>query len=425
MATETRLAAAARPADESGGTSRWFWRYFYGSTVSRVGDTVTLVALPLAAVGLAHATSLEVGVLAAAELAGWIAIGLPAGALVQRLPLRGTQIAMDLLRAALLLSIPLAWWLTGRLSMAQLIPVVLVNGFAGVVFDVGNSTMMPFLVSRQELTRRNSLTSASQAATQLVGPSLGGVLVQAMGAAGTLVVDVASYVVSAAVLSRVPRPPRHRPAEDEPHTTVRASVRVGWNYVVEHPILRPAMLDAAALNFVCGAITTLTPLFLVRTLGLHAAAIGLIYASEGLGSLIGATLTPRLSARIGSARSALLAAALFPMTTALLPLATSRVGTLVFAAGNAMFAMTVVVSSIVFRTHRHAETPGELLPRVMATVRFVSWGVNPLGALAAGVVATVTSPREALWWTAAAALLPALILTASPVRSRRDLENPI
>ena len=429
MATDAviRRADGDETAPGSAPTARWFWRYWIGGTVSRVGDTVTLVALPLAAVGLAHATSFEVGVLAAAELAGWIAIGLPAGVLVQRLPLRGTQIAMDLLRAALLASVPLVWWLTGRLSVLQLILVVLVNGFASVVFDVGNSTMMPFLVSKEELTRRNSLTSASEAGTQLAGPSLGGVLVQATGAAGTLVVDVASYVVSAVVLSRVPRPPRETrdarrdPAAGAAQTSVRASIRAGWNHVVDHPILRPAMLDAAAINFVCGAITTLTPLFLVRTLGLHAAAVGLLYASEGVGSLIGAALTPRIAGRIGSARAALVAALVLPLTVALLPLAGNGAGTLLFALGNAAFAGAVVVSSIVFRTHRHTETPGELLPRVMATVRFVSWGVNPLGALAAGAVATWTSAREALWWTAAAALLPAAILLTSPVRGRRDL----
>jgi MFS family permease len=401
--------------------ARWFWRYWIGGTVSRVGDTVTLVALPLAAVGLAHATSFEVGVLAAAQLLGWIFIGLPAGVLVQRLPLRGSQIAMDLLRAALLLSIPLVWWLTGRLGVTQLILVVTVNGFASVVFDVGNSTMMPFLVSKEELTRRNSLTSAAEAGTQLAGPSLGGLLVQAAGAAGTLVVDVVSYVVSAVVLSRVPRPPRQGQPADRARASVRESIRVGWHHVVGHPILRPAMLDAAAINFVCGAITTLTPLFLVRTLGLHAAAVGLLYASEGVGSLIGAALTPRIATRIGSARAALVAALLLPLTVALLPLATDGAGTLLFALGDATFAVAVVVSSIVFRTHRHTETPADLLPRVMATVRFVSWGVNPLGALAAGAVATWAGPRETLWWTSAAALVPAVILLASPVRTRRDL----
>lgn len=98
------------------------------------------------------------------------------------------------------------------------------------------------------------------------------------------------------------------------------------------------MLDAAAINFVCGAITTLTPLFLVRTLGLHAAAVGLLYASEGVGSLIGAALTPRIAARIGSARAALVAALVLPLTVALLPLAGKGAGTLLFALGNAAFA---------------------------------------------------------------------------------------
>ncbi|WP_344662273.1 MFS transporter [Catenulispora subtropica] len=409
-------AAQAPPAS----VHSWFWRYWAGSSISRVGSAVTTVALPLAALGLAHASSFAVGAVTAASFAAWALIGLPAGVLVGRLPLRETQIAMDLVRAAALASVPVAWWVAS-VTVTQLVVVALVVGLASVVFDVGNSTMLPFLVGKEELTARNSLTSATEAVTTLAGPSLGGALVQAVGAAVSIVVDVFSYLISAFLLRDVPRPPRVAPADGPDRRTIRASIREGWQYLMREPIQRANLWYATAINFVCGALTALTPLFLVRTLSLTPAAVGAVMATEGVGSLLGASLTPRLTRRVGTGRAVVGAALALPLSCALLPIAGHGWGVAAFILGNAAFAATVVVASIVARTYRQVATPTELLPRVMATVRFVSWGVIPLGALAAGAVASWDGPRVALWGSAVAALAVPVAVLASPIRTRRDL----
>ncbi|MEZ0112901.1 MFS family permease [Catenulispora sp. EB89] len=413
-------SAAPPPSAPPDATRSWFWRYFAGSTVSRVGTAVTTVALPLTALAAAHATSFEVGAVAAAGYAAWAVVGLPAGVLVGRLPLRGTQVAMDLVRALALASVPLAWWF-GSVTVTQLVVVALVVGVASVIFDVGNATMLPFLVDKEELTARNSLTSGAEAVTTLAGPSLGGALVQAVGAAVAIVVDVVSYLISALLLWNVPRPPKVVADPGAVRVTVRASIREGWHFLIREPVQRANLWIATSMNFICGALMALTPLFLVRTLGLGAAWVGAMMAAEGLGSLLGASLTPRLTRRIGTGRALLLASLALPFGYALMPLAGHGWAAGVFALGNAAFAGTVVVASIVTRTYRQIATPTALLPRVMATVRFVSWGVIPVGALAAGTVASWYGPRAALWWTAAATLaVPAVVLT-SPIRARRDI----
>lgn len=420
-ATATSPAPSASSAPETHPHS-WFWRYWAGSTVSRVGTAVTTVALPLAALGLAHASSFEVGAVTAAGFAAWAIIGLPAGVLVGRLPPRGTQIAMDLVRAAALASVPVAWWVAS-VTVAQLVAVALVVGLASVVFDVGSATMLPFLVGKEELTARNSLTSASEAVTTLAGPSLGGALVQAVGAATGILVDVLSYLLSAFLLRNVPRPPRPEPA-NAAGTTVRASIREGWQFLMREPVQRANLWEATAVNFACGALLALTPLFLVRTLHLSAAPVGAVMATEGIGSLLGATLTPRLTRRIGTGRAMVCASIALPPAAALMPAAGPGWGVAVFILGNAAFAGAVVVTSIVARTYRQIATPTELLPRVAATVRFVSWGVIPVGALAAGTVASWDSPRTALWCTAVATLAVPAVILASPIRTRRDIAEP-
>ncbi|WP_033347474.1 MFS transporter [Kitasatospora aureofaciens] len=427
MTTETVDATAdpARPGRRGGGGSGGargataFWRYWTASTVSRLGDQVTTVALPLIAVVTLHASAFEVGLITGTAYLAWLVIGLPAGVLVQRLPLRGTQVAMDLVRAAAVASIPLAAAL-GVLGLPQLVVVALLVGFASVLFDVGNSTFLPTVVPKEQLTARNSLVSGSIAATDLAGPSLGGVLVQLVGGAASMLLDSVSYVVSAALLGSLPQAgqPAARPSGG---AGMREQIREGWRFVARHPVIRPCVADATAVNFVCGGLMTLTPVFLVRTLDAPAAAVGALMATGGLGSLLGAAATPRLVSRFGGGPSLRRAAAVSTVFALLLPLAGSGWGTLVFALGNAGFSAGVVVTSIVTRTHRQTHTPPELLSRVMATVRFVSWGAIPVGALAAGAAAAAWGPRTALLLVAIVSVASPAILLASPVRRMREL----
>ncbi|WP_308307223.1 MFS transporter [Streptomyces sp. ISL-10] len=395
-----------------------FWRYWTASTASSIGDAVTTVALPLVAIETLHATPFEVSLLPAARFIAWLVIGLPAGVIVQRLPLRGAQIAMDLIRAAAVAWVPVAA-LLGILHLWQLIVVTLVIGLAGVVFDVGNASFLPSIVSKEELTARNSLLSGSSAVTQLGGPSLGGVLVQFCGAAASLLVDAVSYLVSAVTLWTMPRP-RERQAAGAAGSTW-SLIKEGWRYVTRHKVIGPCVVAATLVNFVCGALIALTPVFLVRTLGAPVSLVGVLFATEGLGSLLGAALTTRLADRFGSARAIRWATLLSATAVVLLPLSFAGPGLILFGLGNATFTVGVVVLSILTRTHRQSVTPPELLPRVMATVRFISWGAVPIGALVAGTVATWAGAREALWLVSAIAFLTPLALWTSSVRRLRTL----
>ena len=398
-----------------------FWRFWAAGTVSGVGSAVTTVALPLIAVTTLHASAWQVSLITAATYAAWILIGLPAGVIVARLPLRRTQVVTDLIRAAAIGSIPAAWWL-GHLTLAHLVVAALAVSLSTVIFDVGNATFITSVVGKDELTSRNSLVSATHSVTDLTGPSLGGVLVQFAGAVPTLCLDAISYLVSAVLLKGLPRG-EVRQVEAGPPITVQ--IREGWHFVVRHPVIRPCMLVATSGNFVCGALMALTPVYLVRQLGASPGLVGVLIATEGVGSLVGATLNPGFVARWGTARAIILAetgAALFAL---LIPAGSGGWALGLFAVGNAGFATGVVITSINTRTHRQVASPPELLSRVVATVRFISWGVIPLGALAAGALASLTSPRTSLWVFCLFNLVSPLILWTSSVRGRRDLTDQV
>lgn len=401
--------------------ARAFWTYWSASATSSVGSAVGAVALPLTALLALDATAFEMGLIAAAAYCAWLVIGLPAGVITQRLPLRRLQVGMDLARAVAVASIPVAWWLD-VLTIAQLVAVALVTSFASVLFDVANSTFLPSVVPKEQLTARNSFMSGTHAASQLGGPSLGGVCVQIFGAVPTLLVDAASYVASAILLGRLPDRTVATPDRSD-RPPMRAMIREGWDYVTRHPIMGPCMWDATATNFVCGGQMALFALYLVRDLGAPAGLVGFLLAAEGIGSLVGAALVPSVVRTVGSARACLVAGFVSVGGAFLIPVGTGALGYAMFAIGTVVFAGGVVVLSTATRTYRQIASPPHMLSRVMATVRFVSWGAIPLGGLAAGVLGTWLGARDALFVLAALTLLSPLILIASPVRHLRDLPD--
>ncbi|WP_328382157.1 MFS transporter [Micromonospora zamorensis] len=394
-----------------------FWRWWGASTTSHLGSAIGGVALPLTALTVLDASALEMGLITAAGYLAYLLISLPAGVIVQRVPLRGTQVALDLIRALAIASVPLAWWFDA-LTVVQLIVVALVVSFANVLFDVANQTFLPEIVPAAQLQARNSLNSGTYAATQLGGPSLGGLAVQLLGAVPTLFVDAVSYLISAVLLRTLPARRLLRPAERPPMVTM---IREGWHFVLRHPIIGPSMWDATATNFVCGGMLALFPYYLVRELHASPLMVGLLLAADGLGTLVGAALTTRFTDRVGTARGLVIAAVVGVAGALVIPLGSGTAAYLAFAVGNLVFAGSSVVLSVTTRTYRMLTSPPDLLSRVIATVKFVSWGAIPLGSLLAGLLAGPLGARTTLLIFGALTVLSPVIYLSTPIRRMRDL----
>jgi MFS family permease len=417
------VSTVAEPADATaitpGAANRIFWQFWTASTVSTWGTSVTAVAMPVIALTVLHASAFEASLLPAASFTAWLLIGLPAGALVQRYPLRVTQVTMDLVRAATIASIPVGYALD-LLSVAHLVIVALVVSFADVVFSVGNSTFLPRIVPKPELIRRNSIFSGTNSISQFGAPALAGVLIAAIGPIVSMMVDAFSYLLSSILLGRLPNP------GTQPHKARRLivqEIKEGIAFVWRHPVMRPCVLAATVLNFGCGALMALLPVFVIR--GAHAspALVGPVLATEGIGALLGAVLVGWLVKRSGSARTAIAGLSVATIGAILLPLAQGPVALVIFGTGNLVCAAGVVMFSVVTRTHRQGDTPPEMLSRVMATVRFISWGAIPFGAVAGGLLGTWFAVAAALLLVTAAMIGSLLVAVLSPVRGRRSLES--
>jgi MFS family permease len=401
-------------------TSGTFWKYWTALTVSTTGSGVSVVAIPLLALIVLHASNLQMGLLAAASYVGTVLIGLPSGVIAQQFPLRFLQVSLDGVRAVAMLSVPLAAWL-GFLSVPFLLVVAFLAGLAGNLYDVANMSYLPRLVRKEELAARNGLLSGTISATELTGQALGGVLVQIVGAPFSILLDAATYVFSAIVLGQIPV--AGRAAQPATRTLFARQIAVGVKYVLRHPVMRPSVIAAAALSFAGGAILAAAPPFLVRTLGLPPGWVGVVLALEGVGALAGAAVCGKLIRRYGSARALVLASATGALLSLAMPLATTSAAVVIFGVGLALLNVSVTIFSIVTRTHRQAISPPDLLSRVMASVRFISWSMIPVGGLVAGSIAQVWGPRAGLAVATVAALIAPVAVLSSRIRTLREMTD--
>jgi MFS family permease len=372
-----------------------FARLWLGGTVSYFGTAVTAVALPLVALLTLHATTFEVGILSASGYISWLLFGLHAGVWVERHVRRPLLVACDLTRAAALVSVPVLAAFR-MLTLVQLIVVALVVGIGTVFFDIASQTYLPSIVERDVLLSGNSKLQASVAVAQTAGPAMGGGIVQLVGAPAALLVNVASYLVSARCLLAI----THRetpPAQAESRPVLR-QIWDGLAFTVRDPVMRALLVVAASVNLLSAAFdTTLLIPFLVRTLHVPPGLVGVLLAVGGVGGVLGAAAGARFAAKLGFARALLAAALAVPIFSPLVPAAVPGAGLLLAAVGLLARDASVATLSLLIRTYRQVSAPPELLARVTATYRFLAWGVLPIGAFAGGLLGQGLGNRAALW----------------------------
>jgi MFS family permease len=394
-----------------------FRRFWYAQTISLLGDQVTLIAVPLTAVLVLDANASQMGYLVAAELTPNLLFALHAGAWVDRRGRRRqTMIATDLARAALIATVPLAYAFDA-LTMHQLYAVAFAAGTMTVLFSVSYASLFVAVVERDHYVPASSWLAGSRAFSFVAGPSLGGLLVQALKAPFALIVDAVSFLFSALFLGTIS--PEEPPTEE----AERGHVRAGMSYVLRNPTMRASLLATATINLFNFVFWALFILYAVRSLGVSAGTLGLVLGAGAVGGLIGSMITTRLSRRIGIGPAFLLGSILFPVPLVLVPLADGPMWLILamlflaeFGSGLGVMILDISAASIFA-----ALVPPRLRSRVSGAYTVVNYGVRPVGSLIGGFLGTAIGLRPALWIASVGAILGFLWLLPSPIPKMREL----
>jgi MFS family permease len=400
-----------------------FLKLWTGETVSLLGSQVSLLAIPLAAISILHASNFEVGLLASVETVPFLLVGLPAGVWVDRWPKRPVLIGGDIGRAIALASIPLAYAL-GWLSIWQLYAVAFTTGVLTVLFDVAYQSYLPSLVGREHLVDGNAKLEISQSVAQVGGPGLAGELIHLLRAPTAVAVDAASFLASAVGIASIRQPePRRTAVPRHQRAGMKSEIGEGLRYVVGHPVLRRIAGGTSTSNLFHTLTGTVLLLFMVRTLHFGAGTIGLVFLLGNLGVLLGAMLAGPLGRRFGIGPVCCAALVVGGLGHVLIPLATRSDGFPILVVSWFVIAASVPVYNVNQVSLRQSICPERLLGRMNATMRFLVWGTMPIGGLLAGVLATVIGLRPSLWVGAAGGCLAFLWVLGGPVRKVRDIPD--
>jgi len=403
-----------------------FLRLWSAETISQFGSQVSLLALPLAAILVLHASAFEVAALDTVAFLPFILFSLPAGVWVDRLPRRPILIGGDFGRAALLASIPAAYF-TGALTLGQLYVVGFLFGICTVFFDVAYMSYLPSLVERQQITDGNSKLEISRSAAQIGGPGLAGVLVQIFTAPYAVLVDAASFLGSGLFILRI-RTRENRPgasSEGGERPRLWTDLKEGLRFVLGNPNLRAQAGCTATSNFFFNVAFSIIVVFYVRTLGLSPGVIGLAISLGSVGSLIGALTNRRISGRFGIGPTTIGVSLLQGPAMLLLALAPVATPLPFIVVGVLAIGFSIVVYNVTQVSYRQAICPARLQGRMNSVMRFIVWGTVPLGSLTGGVLASSIGLRQTLVIGAIGGGTSFLWILLSPQRHLREIPEPL
>jgi Na+/melibiose symporter-like transporter len=393
-----------------------------GRTISIFGSLITRLALPFVAILVLEAGAVEVAALRAVDLAVALLFGLLAGAWVDRLRRRPVLIWSDLFRAALLASIPVAYFLDG-LSLVQLFVVTALAAVLTTFADAADNAYLPTIVKRDELVPANGALAASGSAAEFTAFGISGFLVQVLTAPIAILVDAVSFLASAILVGSIRRPEPPPPPVQHREPVAR-EIRTGLAITFRDPVLRAFALGQMAQSAMWGVFGAVWILFATQDLDLGPAVIGLIAGVGGVASLAGAVAASRSTRRWGVGAVAIVAMLMAAFGNLLIPLAPAGAPMLavILLCGQQLIGDSgVTIYDVTETSVRQALVHDRALGRVSASFTVAAGTVQLLATIGAGLAAEAIGLRGVAFLAPLGALAAAAFLWFSPVRSLRVL----
>ncbi len=372
-----------------------FWKYWTGQTISNLGSSITLFALPLLVYQLTG-SAINLGIATAATGLPYLLFGLVLGAWTDRVNRKRMMIATDILRALIIATIP-AFALLHILDVWWIYAVSFIHSTLTFCFNAGEFAAIPSLVSQDDLVTANGRIEASYSGASVLGPLLAGILVAFMSIAMLMSLDALSFLLSAISLMLIGISFNRTDSVQKERTSIGHDVMEGLRYVLRHPVLRNISIMMALVNFVFSSVGAEVVLFTKTQFHASNTQIGLFYSAGSVGIVVLALLAGPLRKRWSFstvALSALMADGLLTLLMALIHWYWLGLLLWAFASG------TGILFNINTGSLRQAIVPNAMLGRVISIARVLAWSAIPLGALLGGY---------AIAWTHNVALVYAVI----------------
>ena len=354
-----------------------FWKYWTGQTISNLGSSITLFALPLLVFKISG-SALDLGIASAATFLPYLLFGLILGAWADRVNRKRMMIGTDIGRSLIIVSIPLLFAL-GLLTIWWIYIVAFIHATLTICFEAGEFAAIPSLVNKDDLVTANGRIQASYSGASIVGPLLAGVLVTLIPLSALLLIDSFSFLASSFSLALISI--SFNKSEKRAPTSIRSDVVEGLRYVFSNPILRNISIMMALVNFVGSTAYAQLIFFAKSQLQATDFQASLLYSAGSLGVVILALAAGPLRKHWSFSTVALGALMLEGILTVVFSLMQMYWVAVVLwtLIGGLGILFNINTSSL-----RQTIVPNHLLGRVMSIASVIAWSAIPLGSLLGG-----------------------------------------
>ena len=388
-----------------------------GQTISSIGSAMSAFVFTL--LGLALTGSpVQAGLVGTAGALGATLMGLPAGALADRLNRWRILIGYGLAGTVLYGSVAVAGFLD-VLTLPHLIAVSLLSGAGSSLFWPTEAAALRQIVAPEDIGTALAASHGRQHISSLAGAPLGGLL-YSIGQVIPIAVDAVSYLMMTVLLATIRHPLPAAKPEGDAHESMLRAIRSGLAWLFRQPALRTIAVVATVLNF--AALGTILVLILsMQQRGVPAGVIGLLETGMGVGGLLGAIAAPKLLAAFSTGPIAVVGGWVIAVAFTATAFSTHP-AVLVVLLSLAIFLLPALNSGLF--GYQMLITPDHLQGRAQSAVAFLATSTNPLAPLSAGVLISTVGARSALLILGGLLALGAALLTLShPIRAIPKLSD--
>jgi MFS family permease len=338
-----------------------------GQTISALGDRIHQVALAFM-VFEATDSAVAVGLIFVVATLPNLVFGPIAGTLVDRWDHREVMIVSDLLRAGLVLLIPIA----AVTNLALAYPLVFLVTTVSIFFRPAKGAILPRIVAADDLVPANSALWIGETFADIGGYAIAGLFVALLGEQRPLAfwIDSVTYVASAMLIASIAVAPVGRTVSEKArgvYAGLRDELRDGWRFLRNDAILLANTLQSTVGQFMFGIFLVLTPVYVSQSLSLghfqREEAYGFLEGAIGAGNLIGGFVIGLIGSRLALGRMVIVGFVLTGVLVALFPLTGNLAAALGLAFGAGVGNLAFVIPS---QTLFQRRTPPELMGRVLS-----------------------------------------------------------